>query len=509
MPAFVLRTAAGVGVLALLVLGPIHYGSTRSGGIEWLLALGTPAVLLWGASLAVARRRPVLPGWFAVFAGLVLLAAIPWLAGFVQPTAVAEFTREHFARVTARWPDCLVWWNQWNQLACIGLLVAVMAMVGDLARRPGWLMAIIVTITATGTAVALLAHLQNARGWKTVFGDAGAPLMTYFSGTFYHHTSAGAYLNSVWPLAFGLAWLSWRAGWRQGWTPRRIGEAAAGIASTGLLLTAHGAHISRLPQVVAVLGLIGLILVLLRRYGVNALRWSRARQIGVGLGALALAATAVLLIQTTGRVEQIAARWHALLFPPPDSSLPHWHQPPESEWSAYVGGDLIIHASGHQRTFGIRQVAYEDALAAIHARPWFGHGPANWIGAASRYSDDPKVRTFFQLLQFTHQDVLQFAVEWGVIGALGWWGLLAGGLLRLAYLNFSGRVLGAVEIGVFFALGGVLLQSQWDFPLQMPGIALNVAVLTGVAWATHRNTPDQPADAATTFAPFYFPRAHV
>lgn len=502
-----LRTAAGLGVLALLVLAPVHYGSTRRGGIEWILAVGFPTVLLWGSSLIVERRRPVVPRTFAVCAALVLLAAIPWLAGLVQPTPVSAFTQDHFARVAARWPDCLVWWSRWNQVACVGLLVALMLVAGDLARRPAWLLAMIAAMTATGTAVAALAHLQNALGWKTVFGESAPPLMTYFSGTFYHHTSAGAYLNSVWPLAFGLTWLSWRAGWRQGWSRHRLVQTFAGVAATGLLLTAHGAHVSRLPQVVAALCLVAFTLVLLRRYGVKVGRWTPARKIGVAFGLLALAATAVLLVNTTGRVDQIAARWRALLFPPADPTLPRWHQPPESEWNAYVSGDLIIHASGRESTFGVRQIACEDAITAIRARPWFGHGPANWIGAASRYSSDPTVRTFFQLLQFTHQDVLQFAVEWGLIGALGWWGLLAGGLWRLAYLNVSGRPLGAIEFGVCFALGAVLLQSQWDFPLQMPGIAVNIAVLAGLAWATHRHV-DAGGEPAGTFTPFQSPRPH-
>ncbi|MEI6466070.1 MAG: hypothetical protein WCQ89_15200, partial [Verrucomicrobiota bacterium] len=87
-----MRAAAGLGLLALLVIAPLHYGSTRPGGIEWLLALGAPTVLLWAASLVVERRHPVVPAIFAGFAGLVLLAAVPWLTGLAQPTAIAAFT---------------------------------------------------------------------------------------------------------------------------------------------------------------------------------------------------------------------------------------------------------------------------------------------------------------------------------------------------------------------------------------------------------------------------------
>jgi hypothetical protein len=106
------------------------------------------------------------------------------------------------------------------------------------------------------------------------------------------------------------------------------------------------------------------------------------------------------------------------------------------------------------------------------------------MGAASHHTDDPFVRTFFQFLQFTHQDLLQFAVEWGVPATLGWWSLLVGALvvvLRAPYwLSPLHRQLG---IAAACGLAAVLLQAQVDFPLQMPAVALNVVVLAALCWA--------------------------
>jgi hypothetical protein len=428
----------------------------------------------------------------------------------VGRTEATAFTRAHFATVAARWPQSLVWWTQENQIGFFAALALMMLVVIDLARNPRWVWAFVIALTGTGTVVAGLALVQNLRHWRTVFGEAGEPLMTYFSGTFYHHTSAGAFLNLIWPLAFSLGWLHWRAGWRMGWNVSTVGWTTLSAMATVTLGAAHAAHVSRLPQVVALLAFLLLVMLLVRRYSVRMRNWSRRRLLGVTVGTLALLATTAFLISTAGRVEKILSRWQAL-FNPPDAHLPVWHSPPESQWADFVGPDLIIHAASRDRTFGLRQIAYEDALAAIAERPWFGHGPGNWLGAASQHSTDPKVRSFFQMLQFTHQDVLQTTVEWGLFGTLGWWGLLAGGLLRLGYLRATGRHLGAVEYGMAFGLGCVLVQSQWDFPLQMAGLLLPVTVLSALCWSTPRLPPQEPGTdvpSAVTFAPFVLRRPH-
>lgn len=109
------------------------------------------------------------------------------------------------------------------------------------------------------------------------------------------------------------------------------------------------------------------------------------------------------------------------------------------------------------------------------------------MGAASRHSDDPFVRTFYQFLQFAHQDPLQTAVEWGVPAALAAWALPAAALLAvLRARRWRSPLHRALALGAACALVAVLLQSQLDFPLQMPAVALNAAALAALCLAGFR-----------------------
>src|SRR5690606_19992929 len=75
----------------------------------------------------------------------------------------------------------------------------------DLARSPTWRSAIAWVMLLSGGAVALLGLLQNATRADGVYWDGSVRMPGAFFGTFFHHTSAGAYLNTVWPLGFALA----------------------------------------------------------------------------------------------------------------------------------------------------------------------------------------------------------------------------------------------------------------------------------------------------------------
>ncbi len=148
--------------------------------------------------------------------------------------------------------------------------------------------------------------------------------------------------------------------------------------------------------------------------------------------------------------------------------------------------DLFVPYSPAGGWRGARGESWRTALRGIAERPLTGHGPGNWMGAASQHTDDPFIRTFFQFLQFTHQDLLQFAVEWGLPATLGWWGLLVGAIgrrrgpgPRLA----QRRNIGEIAIAAACGLAAVLLQAQVDFPLEMPAVLLNVVVLAALCWA--------------------------
>jgi O-antigen ligase len=171
--------------------------------------------------------------------------------------------------------------------------------------------------------------------------------------------------------------------------------------------------------------------------------------------------------------------------------------PPESAWPALVRDDLFIPHTSRSGWLGDRGEGWRTAWRSIARRPLTGHGPGNWIGAASQNTTDPFVRTFFQFLQFTHQDLLQFAVEWGLPATLGWWGLLTGSVVVvICACHWPHPPLRGLMIASACALAAVLLQAQVDFPLQMPAIALNVSVLAALCWAGATAAPtahSQPA----------------
>ncbi len=466
-----LRFVTGVLFLALLGFAPLNYGSTRVGGPEVITWVCTAATLLWATSLVLGSQRADIPAFAACAVALLVLATLRWSTGLATATPVAPFTEQHYARVIARWSLKTVSRTPENTLPLTVALAASALPLMDLARSRRWALAFALTLVATATGVAALAIAQNATRATGVYWSETELMPANFCGTFFHHTAAGAYFNTAWPLAVALTTATWFA--------RRsavsiVPSVIAGLAALGLFV-AHGSHISRFPQVAALLVAPFLLFALKIRLR-GRRQWSLAAASLVAL---------LLLVTATGRMGDITSRWHylfthfstAAFVPPPIS-------PPESAWPALIRDDLFIPLTSHYGWLGDRGEAWRTALHAIAARPLTGHGPANWMGAASQHTDDPFVRTFFQFLQFTHQDLLQFAVEWGLPATLGWWGLLLGAIVTvLRPRHWRSPLHRRLAIGSACALAAVLLQAQLDFPLEMPAIALNAVVLAALAWS--------------------------
>ena len=474
-----LRVAAGVVLTGLLVFAPLNFGSTRAGGMEILTAGCTLAVLLWIASLSCGRSGSV-PAGAGASVALLAVAALPWITGLASPTPVASFTQTHFAHVAARWPYSIVWRTPASTLAFTLAAAAAALPLIDLARARGWALTFSVALVATAVAVGLLALLQNYTHATGIYWRDDGRMPGNFCGTFYHHTSAGAYFNTAWPLAAALTWLAWH---RPSAGPATPALVAAGILATLILLAAQGSHVSRFPQVAGLL---------VAPFLLRSLKIRSARRWLFGAGAVAVV---VLLIAIAGRPGDIASRWRLMFNPAPFMTLPT--RPPESAWPGLMRADLFIPNAAPSDWLGARGESWRTALRSIRARPLTGHGPGNWMGAASQHTADPFVRTFYQFLQFTHQDLLQFTVEWGLPAMFGWWGLLIGALVAVirarAWRSPQHR---QIAIAAACGLGAVLLQAQVDFPLQMPAVALNVVVLAALCWAAPATIlPPEPATA--------------
>ena len=324
-----LRLAAGVVLTGLLVFAPLNFGSTRAGGPEVLTAGCTVATLLWAASLVCRGPRPQVPVGAAACIVLLTLAAFPWIAGLAPLTSVSAFTQNHFADVVARWPSSIVWRTPANALASTLALAAAALPLIDLARTRGWALTFSLALTLTAVAIGLLALLQNYTHATGIYWRNDGRMPGNFCGTFYHHTAAGAYFNTAWPLAVALTWLAWLRSRSASGFPFLL---LTGVAGTILLLAAHGSHVSRFPQVAA-LAVAPFLLCSLPSRG--RLRWY--------YGVPGLAAV-VLLVAIAGRPAEIRARWGLMFADAPVAARAV--QPPESEWPALMRTNSVEGVEG-------------------------------------------------------------------------------------------------------------------------------------------------------------------
>lgn len=474
------RTVAGVVMLTALAVAPLNYGSTRLMPFETLIALVAAAAAAWLLAGACARRWPLPPRAAMLGVGLVVVTAAVWLAGWPRP-ALPDFTTHHVARLVARWPYSMVPRGfgllvTWALVGLAGLFVLC-----DLLRDPVWRRATAAVMVLTGAAVAAIGLLENATHATGIFWDAGPRMPGAFFGTFYHHTTAGAYLNTVWPLGLGLAVAELHRGMP---SPRRRVAIAGALGCTAIILAGHAGHVSRLPQVIA--------LTALAFFALWAGVWpALARVRGLRLAVVGVAVLLGLVVVGVGgtRVGDIQARWRLLQLTELRGGGRAANLPPESAWPRLMRDDLFVPSDHRQYPLGDRGASYAAGIAAVRDRPWFGWGPGGWTAAAAAHSVDPFVRTFFLIVQFTHNDPLQTCVEWGLIGAAGWL-LVVPGAAGHAFARLGARPgVDLVGAGAATALVAVCAQSLIDFPLQIPAVQLNGIALAAFAWTVPARPP--------------------
>ncbi len=471
-----LRFLAAILLLAALALAPLYYGATRALPLEIATVLLTAGGAAWALSRALTGRYALPPAAMRWGVALVAVSALAWLFVLVPP-AWPEFTRDHVARLAARWPGSVMPRSFNVVLAWSGALVLALFALHDLAREPRWRRAIAGTVVLAGAAVALLGLVQNATRASGIYWDDSHRVPGAFFGTFFHHTSAGAYLNTVWPLGIALALTLIRLGAA---TSAQRTVIFGSLVCATLALAAHTAHVSKLPQVLAALafGTLALWAGLWRVLG-------EVRGLRIATGTVCALAAAGVIYFGAARLDTIAARWDDFKRTQfgPERERVVTAPPPVEAWPRLMRDDLFIPSDHHGYPLGDRGAAYATALAAMGERPWFGWGPGGWTAAAAAHSQDPFIRTFYLLVQFTHQDSLQTVVEWGLVGAAGWALLVPGALLHGVARLGPRPSHDFVGAGAVVALGSVLAQSLIDFPLQIPAVQLNAVGLAALAWS--------------------------
>jgi hypothetical protein len=470
-----LRVLAGAVLLSALGVAPLNYGSARLAGFRLLIALVGGGAVLWLISRLLDHGAARIPRVLLTGALLVVASAGAWTI-YLQAPAWPTFTVQHYGALAERWPYSIV--PRDMSLTITWAMAAILALFAlcDLARNYTWRRLIAGVMVSSGALVALLGLVQNATRAPGIFWDAASHMPGSFFGTFFHHTSAGAYLNSVWPLGFALALGAIRAG---NHTPRSLSLVYGSLICTALILAAHSGHVSRLPQVIAIFAIVV--------FTFWAGLWRALGQVrGLQVTVFSTVAAIIVLIAVLGasRIGEIGSRWNLLEWKGLRGGSTPLATPPETEWPKLMRDDLFVASDHRAYPLGDRGAAYATAARAIADRPWFGWGPGTgWTAAAAANTSDPFLRTFYLLIQFTHSDILQTCVEWGLVGAAGWALLVPAGLVHaLARIGFrpSRDFVGA---GAVTALVAVLIQSLTDFPLQIPAIQLNAVALAALAWS--------------------------
>lgn len=477
-----------VAVLSLTTaLVPLAWAGFRPEGRMFLLIGWSLAGLIWLLALVQAGRRPAVPRGALVAALLLALLAGGALMRSL-PEPADSFTDRHLERLAERWPESFQRPGApFSTSLVVAALLAGLA-AADLGRRRGAQLTLLGAVAAAGVLTAVVGLTHNALGIDTIYGEAHRVPGRSF-GAFFHHTAAGAQVNLALAVvvAMLLGLLHRR---RQGQASPIWAWMAVGLAWM-LLVAAHAGNIARLPPVAGLAGMLAVVLVAgwPRRDGKLAARGGRLALLAA---ALVVFGAGAWLVTRTHQFESMGERWRSLVrkdIPAGERRMP----PPVEEWESRLRADYLIPSDFRGIFMNDRGAAWAVALRAIADRPLSGWGPGGWAVAASHHTGEPFLRTFYLYVQFTHQDILQAAVVWGVPGACLWLFLALGGWMRRrpGPGERRDRTLDAALAGCTVAIG---LQAMVDFPLQIPSVQAGFLVVAALSWRQlDERTPEPPA----------------
>ena len=447
MISHIVRSASRWIFFGALVYAPWAYGGTTSESIQitnWVL-LG--ALVFWAIELLLSKRMPQFPR-LLLFLTVALICVGGWMVFNARSVYDADFAvfvpLDNFAPAvtgSVDYPISAAWMIRG------ALLIGIILFVADLSQSSRWLLRLWYVIGLAGGSIALLGLLQKATGADMIFWrpQTAWPLrINTFFATYYYHGNAGAFLNLIWPLSFGLVIRSFAREshpWmRAMWTSVFLITMAAVLANT-----------SRMAQLVALLLLVAICV----QFGPTLLRkLSGGKGVAV-VGALAIGLALIAFAQAS-HFEQALKRWRSETE----------HIPNDARW----------------------QVSRVAVRALPHAG-LFGFGPGTFrvvFPTYNRTGSDQVLGTW----RFLHEDYLQTLLEWGWVGGILWALLFFGGItvgIR-SYKEHASREWTprrrVLQPLVITALIGVALNALVDFPAQIESIQLYVATYLGLCWGS-------------------------
>ncbi|MDB5323389.1 MAG: O-antigen polymerase [Phycisphaerales bacterium] len=449
-----LRGLAGWLLLLGVLYIPWHDGGVAPLSIGILSALVFLASMLWLLGHAFGETRPRIP-----YVGLACIALLLLQGWWMACNALRRYDpiTHSFFPSRGLWRAAPGSWDGRASLAAAlaaSSMLLTICIVSDLSHYPKWRKRFAYGVALSGALVALVGILKAA-GADPLLPALGVRQGTSFA-SYEYHGNAGTLLNLCLPLAFGLLL---HVAHRTHRGSRRV------IAAVPLLLIVAGAivNVSRAAQAITVLLTVGLIAWafwlgrgrseqgIIQRWG-----WQ-----------LALAVIAVALM-IAGAVATTHSRWSHL---PGQMTLKN---PRLIMWQ--VCGYWLADAGPMGYGPGTYKLIYPTTppseLHELYPR---------WI-VQPHIPGEP-----VSIWNHVYNDYLQFAFEWGWLGAAVWAILLLGGLVlavrtaRHRSPTFSDATLAG---SVVFALAGLYIHAAVDCPLQILSLQFYAGIVLGLGWGS-------------------------
>jgi O-antigen ligase len=428
--------------LILFSIG-LAYSVLFKGGVypsDWnvtLIVIGVVSLIYW-LSKPPPPRTPRMESWLwwplAMLPFYVLLQLVPLpesVLAIVSPERAEQMeglrriAQVGLAPISVFPPATLAYF--FRTLAYLSVLLT-MREITWLSSDHRW--GIVTPLVLVGTLEAALGMFQVAEDWPN--GTA--------RGTYVNRDHFAGLLELILPLAIMYAVAIWRRADRHKRSPAGPAFASAGLAGmAGLMLLGIIYSVSRMGFLVALCSLFAVTLMSMGPHlPSRRLRWYSAGAVG-----LLVILSFVLL--------------------PPDQLIARFADIASTD---KISADDRLHM-------------WRETLSLIQAYPWFGCGLGGFESAFGKF----QVSLPTYIVDYAHNDYLQFLAELGLVGSL-----IAAVLIStvtykairatLQENTVDGRCL---AIGCVSSMIAMMLHNLVDFNLQIPANALVMAWISGVA----------------------------